>query len=181
MLIDFFDQGKQTQINKEDEKKNFVERLGFVFVIDPLEEKSYETVKEIFERMHELEKRSNLSYSKCFFINKIDLIKSEETRETVKKIIANIKDLKDQYNLDSSDYYLMSSLNGRGVVDSLKKFIAKIHQKQSEERQKEGIGENNIEDANDNDEINVIDYKYLFSFFFNFFIVCFFNECFFVF
>jgi G3E family GTPase len=168
--MDFFDQGKQTQITKEDEKNNFVERLGFVFVIDPLEEKSYETVKEIFSRMQELEKRSNLSFSKCFFINKIDLIKSNESRETVKKIIKDIKELKEIYNLESSDYYLMSSLNGRGVVDSLKKFIAKIHQKQSEERQKEGIGENNIDDANDDDDIRVIILTLNISIFLNFLI-----------
>ena len=132
-----------------------IERLGFVFIIDPFEEKSYETVKEIFSRMQDLEKRSNLSYSKCFFINKIDLIKSQESKEIVKKIIKDIKELKEKYNLEYSDYYLMSALNGRGVVDSLKKFIAKIHQKQSEERQKEGISENNIDDANDNGDLNV--------------------------
>jgi GTPase involved in cell partitioning and DNA repair len=158
--MDFFDHAKKVKTDDE-QKKIFVERLGFVFVIDPLEERSYETVKEIFDRMQTLEKRSNLCYSKCFFINKIDLIKNEESRETVKKIIKDIKEMKENYNLESSDYYLMSALNGRGVVDSLKKFVAKIHQKQSEERQKEGIGENNIEDANDNDDIAVLFYKHL--------------------
>lgn len=153
--MNFFDQSKQTITSKEEEKNNVIERLGFVFVIDPLEENSYETVKEIFERMQELEKRFNLSYSKCFFINKVDLIKSTESRETFKKIMRGIKELKEKFNLESSNYYFMSSLNGRGVVHSLKKFIAKIHQKQSEERQKEGIGENNIEDANDDDDIGV--------------------------
>jgi len=150
--LDFFDQANQTQITKDGQKKNFVERLGFVFVIDPLEEKSFETVKDIFSRMQELEKRNNISYSKCFFINKIDLIKSDESRDTVKKIIKEIKELKESYSLQSLDYYLMSSLNGRGINDSLKKFIAKIHQKQSEARQNEGIRENLIEDAEENDE-----------------------------
>jgi len=153
-LIDFFDQGKKA-ISKEDEKNKFMERKGFVFVIDPLDEKSSETVLEIYHRMQEIEKRSDLSYSKCFFINKIDLIKSDQIRETVRKIINDIKKLKEAYNLSSSDYYLISSLNGRGVLDSLKKFIAKIHQKESEKRQSEGIGENNIEDSNDPDDINV--------------------------
>jgi len=105
--------------------------------------------------MQDLEKRSNISISKCFFINKIDLIKTNESRESVKKIIKDIKELKKNYNLDSADYYLMSSLNGRGVIDSLNKFIAKIHQKQSEERQKEGIKENNIQDINDDDDLSV--------------------------
>lgn len=146
LLYDFFDQNT---------KDMTIERLGFIFVIDPLEEKSWETVRDIFTRMMEIEKRSNLTYSKCFFINKIDLIKSEQSREAVKKIIKEIKDLKESYGNEVVDYYLMSALNGRGVLDSIQKFIAKIHQKQSEERQKEGIKENNIEDANE-DNLDVI-------------------------
>ena len=79
------------------------------------------------------------------------MIKSEDSREKTKNIIKQIKELKEKYQLDSSDYYLTSALSGRGILDAFKKFISKIHQKLSEERQKEGIGENNIDDGEDNE------------------------------
>ena len=117
---------------------------------------SYETVKDLFEKMAELERRVNLNYSKAFFINKIDLVKSEDSKETLKNIIKDIKTLKEKYNLDSHEYYLMSALNGRGVLDSVKKLIAKIHQKKSEERQNEGLKDENIDDSEDGPEVKEI-------------------------
>jgi putative protein kinase ArgK-like GTPase of G3E family len=134
-LYDYFNQ----------DSKREIERLGFVFVIDALDYGSYESVRDIFEQMCNLEKRVNLKYSKAFFINKIDLVKTEETKENLKKLIKDIKSLKEKYELESHDYYLMSALNGRGVIDSIKKFISKIHQLKSEEKQNEGI-KDDIED-----------------------------------
>ena len=123
--------------------------MGFVFVIDATDYGSYEVVKDIFDKMCEIEKRVNLSYSKAFFINKIDLVKTEDTKENLKKMIKDIKSLKEKYNLDSHDYYLTSALNGRGIIDAVKKFISKIHQKKSEEKQNEGLKE----EVEDDEEI----------------------------
>lgn len=136
--------------------------MGFVFVIDATDYNSYEVVKDIFEKMCEMEKRVNLSYSKAFFINKIDLVKNDDTKENLKKMIKDIKSLKEKFNLDSHDYYLMSSLNGRGVVDSIKKFISKIHQKKSEEKQNEGL-KDEVDDIEDIP--NVLIFLYFFIYF----------------
>jgi G3E family GTPase len=145
LLFDYFNQ----------DSKGEIERLGFVFVIDALDYSSYESVKEIFEQMCSLEKRVNLKYSKAFFINKIDLVKTEESKENLKKLIKDIKSLKESWELDSHDYYLMSALNGRGVIDAIKKFISKIHQMKSEEKQNEGLKED-IEENLDITEVYII-------------------------
>ena len=87
-----------------------------------------------------------------FFINKIDMIKTDEARKNLKYIIKDIKSLKEKYNLESHDYYLMSALNGKGILDAFKKFVSKIHQKKFEELQNQGL-KYDIEEDNEIPEV----------------------------
>jgi GTPase SAR1 family protein len=125
------------QIFENDEK---IERVGFIFVCDCNDQKSYEAIKTIIEKLHQIEKTNNLMYPKCIFINKID---KGADKKKLKAIITDLQQFKTKFKLE---FYKTSALTNYGITESFRKFISKIHQQQVDQKQNEGVEDQENDD-----------------------------------
>ena len=117
-----------------------IERQGYILVCDITEPSSLEDIKTIIDKLQQIEKTSNLSYPKCIFINKID---RTFDKKKVKAFFTEVEQLKQKYKME---VYKVSALNNVGIIESFRKFMAKIHQQLMDEKQNEGMEEKDKSD-----------------------------------
>lgn len=135
-----------SQIFENDPK---IDRMGFVFVCDVTDTKTFEDVKAAIIKLHQIEKSNNIAYPKCILINKNDKC---YLRKSFFKEIGEINELKQKYKVD---VYRTSALTGEGIEESFRKFIAKIHQQQIDSKQMQGVADN--DNDFENDKVNELD------------------------
>jgi GTPase SAR1 family protein len=121
------------QIFNDDPK---VERLGFILVCDCTDPKSVDDLKQIIDKLHQIEKTNNLFYPKCIMVNKVDKMTEKEGKGKLKSMMTELEQLKSKYKLDCNK---VSALTNQEVLESFRKFISKIHQQQVDNKQNEGV------------------------------------------
>lgn len=125
-----------------------IERLGFVFVVDATDVSTVKDVKVVLEQLNQIEKTSNLYYHKCVLINKSEQIIEERKKQKFETEMERL--LKNNYKVVK---FKVSALTNFGVKESIKKFVAKLHQEISEARQNDGIQDFD-EQAGKDDEVD---------------------------
>lgn len=128
-----------------------IERQGYLLVVDITEPQSLEDAKTIIEKLHQIEKTSNLTYPKCIFINKIDRIID---KKKIKSFLADVEQLKLKYKID---IFKVSALNNSSVMESFRKFLSRIHQQLLDKKQNEGLEEKDYSDSDEEDAITCQD------------------------
>jgi len=115
---------------------NSIERKGYIIVVDITDPTTLQDAATILEKLVQIEKTSNLTYPKCIFVNKID---RTVDKKKIKAFYIEADQLKQKYK---TDIFKVSALNNTGVLDAFKKFLGKIHQILLDQKQNEGLEEN---------------------------------------
>jgi len=122
-----------------------VERIGFIIVFDISETPSFDDAKFLLDKLHSIEKTNNIFYEKCLLANKI--YKSIDKKK-LKAITSELEIIKKKYKCE---YFKISALTSEGLGESFRKFLSKIHQKKIDEKQNEGIDEEQDMELEDDD------------------------------
>lgn len=127
-----------------------IDREGFIIVVDYTDPQTLEDAKIVIDKLHQIEKTSNLPYPKCIFINKFDRF---QDKNKVKTFLSDIERLKFNYKVD---VYKVSCLTNSGIMDGLKKFLGRVHQSIIDRMQKDEMEIKEYEEV-DEEEINFKD------------------------
>lgn len=124
-----------------------IERNGFIFVCDCVNENTMETAFKLIQKLQEVEKSNNLIYPKMLLFNMSDKVNENEFYEFIQKKEDDIETLKKKCELE---FFKVSALTGQGINEAFKRFLGRIHQKLSNEKQNEGIQE-----ADDDEDVRI--------------------------
>lgn len=123
-----------------------IERNGFVFVCDCSDSSNMETIFKLIEKLQEVEKSNNLNYPKMLLFNMCDKVNEDEFYEFIQKKSGDIENYKNKFKFE---VFRVSALTGQGIDEAFKKFLGVIHENKSNEKQNEGINQDDDEEERD--------------------------------